>query len=380
MIRAVLLLLLLLAACPATTPAGDARRDLAASDRATSDSRRDVAAAAEARADASSVDRRLPADGGSYQLRSLVLPKCSGKGPGIEDCHARVIWHTSRCSAVAPCDRLVVYWSGGEQSCDTGAYDPLLKDYAAAGFVAACAQPYTTTDEAGAYPIYQEFDRMHELLVQLRALPDVQAAWDGSKLLISGVSHGATAPLVAIAAKAALRKHAAVWTGSSKTAVVLYDGISNPATLEEWAAQQLGCGLFHSRFVGRYGDGKPLLHSCLNKACFCSAPAHASDWAADTVVLGATAPPSPYTCLDVTPQSGSVLYRFVSCSGAGVAACGLLGDIIPDEQQTKAFDAIKGCAGVVASHQTYASCAHTQCGAKLCGLDDTLVWLKTQGW
>jgi len=312
--------------------------------------------------------------------RDLTLPACNGKGPGAQDCHARLFIDSARCSPAQPCERLVVYWSGGEQSCVDGTYDGLMQSYAAEGFVAACAQPFSTSAEAGAYPYYQEFDRMDELMAALRALPEVQAAWTGNRLLIAGVSHGATAPLAAIAAKAALRSHAAVWTGKQATAVVLYDGISNTATLEEWTASQQNCAQWHSRFVGRYGDGAPLLHSCSNKACYCSGPAHAADWAADTTALGSTYPKSPYTCVDVTPQSGTVLYRFVSCSGGSAAPCGALGDIIPDDQQKLAHDGLASCAGVVASYKQYPACAHTLCGSKLCGFNDTLTWLSSQGF
>lgn len=82
-------------------------------------------------------------------------------------------------------------------------------------------------------------------------------------LLISGASHGGTAPMVMIATHRALRDYASVWTGSTHTAVIMFDGISNPCTLDEWVGSQAvgpNCGLFHRRWVGRYGDGAPLVH------------------------------------------------------------------------------------------------------------------------
>jgi hypothetical protein len=325
-------------------------------------------------------DLSAPWPDAGHLIRDLTLPACNGKLPGKEDCHARMVIDVATCSPQAPCDRLVVYWSGGEQSCNKGLYDGLLKNYAKDGFVAVCAQPYTTNTESGAYPFHMEWERMHELMQQIRQAPEVQAAWDGTKLLISGVSHGGTAPLVVIAANRALRDHAAEWTGSTHTAVILYDGISNPALLEEWAGKTQGCSLYHSRWVGRYGDGKPLIHSCINKACFCSTPPHKPDWEADTVVIGATSPKSPYTCQDLTPQSGTVLYRFVSCSGGTAKPCGALGDLIPDEQQKLPHDTMAGCTGITASYKQYPNCGHSLCGSQLCGRLESVAWLKTQGW
>ena len=36
-----------------------------------------------------------------------------------------------------------------------------------------------------------------------------------------------------------MHDYAAVWTGSTHTAVIMFDGISNPRSLEEWAGSQV---------------------------------------------------------------------------------------------------------------------------------------------
>jgi hypothetical protein len=285
-----------------------------------------------------------------------------------------------------------VYWPGGNQSCDdvdsdnVGVFDPLLGRFVEQGFVAACAQPFTTEKEGGAYPYHMEWDRMHHLMQQLR--DETSDIWDGSHLLISGASHGGTAPVVMIASHRALRDYAPVWTGSTHTAVIMFGGISNPRTLEEWAGEQAvgsNCGVFHRRWVGRYGDGAPLLHSCSNNACYCSYPDHAMDWVLDSIIPGTTDPASPYTCDDFIQESGPTLYRFVSCSGTpGSAACGFHdGDIVPDEQQSDLFDTLKTCDGVIASYARY-DCPHILCGGfdthTNCGGADALDWLVENGW
>lgn len=326
------------------------------------------------------------APGTGYDVAPVALKQCDGIGPGGEDCHFRFVHKQGQCCAAKPCDRLVVYWAGGNQTCESGDMDTLLRGYADRGFVAACAQPYTSEGEGGKYPYHAEFDRMHHIMQKVRAV--AAPIWTGDKLATAGTSHGGTAPLVITASAKTLKQHAGVWMGKTHTALMLYDGISNPKTLEEWTGAQpsgSGCGLFHQRFVGRYADGSPLVHSCSNGACYCANPAHAGDWAKDTVVIGATSPPSPYTCSDFAPATGTVLYRFASCSGSpGAAACGLLGDIIPDPQQFEPFQAMKSCPGVTASYAAYPTCSHVLCGGFSanvnCGGDDGVKWLEANGW
>ena len=330
--------------------------------------------------------------GAAREVRPIAIAGCDGLGPGTEDCHARILWDASRCCPGSPCDRLVVFWAGGNQTCDDltatgeGQFDAILGGFVERGFVAACAQPYTTDGEGGAYPYHLEWDRMNHALSRLRS--EVAEVWDGTHLLISGSSHGGTAPLVMIASRRALRDHAETWTGTTHTAVVMFDGISNPRTLEEWAGSQpvaSRCRPMHQRWVGRYGDGTPLLHSCGNGACYCSGPAHASDWAMDTVLLGAVDPTSPYACEDFAMPSGTVLYRLVTCSGTPRAnACDALGgDIIPDEQQSLMYDALSTCPGIDASYASYA-CPHIRCGgfgaSTNCGGAEAVDWLEANGW
>ena len=316
-----------------------------------------------------------PAD----EIVTIDIAGCGGIGPGSEDCHARLLWRPDACGGGA-CARLMVYWSGGEQSCATGTYDPLLERYADAGFVAVCAQPFTTSAEAGRYPYADELERMSHLTARARA--EAGAAWDGTHLLIAGVSHGATAPPAAIAAGRAFHDQPEVWSGSEQTAVVLFDGISNPATLEEWTAEQDNCASWHRRFVGRYGDGTPLAHSCGNGACYCADPPHADDWARDVTAIGAAAPPSPYTCEDFAGDgTAPVLYRYVSCGGGANPACGAAGTIIPDDQQEEPYLAIRDCTGITASYQDLPNCPHTACGGwEQCGGADALAWLEENGW
>ncbi len=308
------------------------------------------------------------------------ISQCEGLGPGKDDCYYRIIWDVSHCEK--GCDRLLVYWAGGDQTCHEGGYDPLLEKYAAKSFIAACAQPFMTGDEAGNYPFYKEFDRMDRVMESIRK--DVYQIWTGKNLLISGISHGAGASLITIAANRSLADHSDNWTGLDHTAVILYDGMSNLAKLEEWFGEKDGCGYMHQRTVGRYGDGSPFTHSCENDSCYCSDPSNNADWIRDTAVVGAGDPAGPYQCEDFSSGEKDVLYRFVSC-GANVAAapCSFTGngDMIPNHQQFEPYDGLKECPAITASYEEYSNCGHSLCGGwDLCGGKDSVNWLEQKGW
>jgi hypothetical protein len=113
----------------------------------------------------------------------------------------------------------------------------------------------------------------------------VKAAWDGSSLLVTGVSHGATIPVTTVARTAF--DDAAAWHGSAHTGVCLFDGIYYLAVLDEF----LGTGnagapcrvpLSHGRMIGRYYTSEPMVHSCSNNKCACD-PDHAPTMDNDTI-------------------------------------------------------------------------------------------------
>lgn len=320
----------------------------------------------------------LPAD----IWQAVTLPACDGLAPGVEDCHYRLLHRPAACGGAA-CSRLIVYWSGGEQGCADGTYDPLLERWADSGLTVACAQPFTTSDESGRYPYADELERMHHLTRRIRE--HAALAWDGRYLVIAGVSHGATAPVAAIASARAFETRPEVWTGRDGTAVILFDGISDPARLEATIGRMRdpGCGLWHARFVGRYAPSAPLTHACDNGACYCAGGGRR--WEVDTTVVGQVGgpdwPASPYTCADLGSPAQRIHYRVVSCGGGQAEPCGALGDIIPDDQQTRFSDALSTCPDLSVHYGDHPGCAHTLCGAwDFCGGKRAREWLDTLGW
>ena len=314
--------------------------------------------------------------------QAVGIAACDGLAPGAEDCHYRLLWRPAACGGGA-CSRLMVYWSGGDQSCKDGVFDPLLEKWADTGVVVACAQPFTTSDEAGRYPYVDELERMDLLTRKIRA--HAGAAWDGRFFVVAGVSHGATAPVAAIAKARAFETRRDTWTGAEGTAVILFDGISDPARLEAWAGLQgdPACDLWHARFVGRYGGGAQLEHRCDSGACFCAGGG--ARWGEDTTVVGQTAsrdfPASPYTCADFGSPSQVVQWRVVSCGGGQAEPCSARGDIIPDDQQTRFSDGLTTCPNVAVTWVDHPGCAHTLCGSwDFCGGERAREWLTTLGW
>jgi len=320
--------------------------------------------------------------------QAVTVPACDGLAPGSEDCHYRLLWRPDACGGT--CSKLLVYWAGGEQSCADGKYDPLLEKWADSGVLVACAQPFTTSEEAGRYPYADERGRMELLTGRIRAQAstlsaDGVAGWDGRYLVIGGVSHGATAPVAAIARSRAFVNRPDIWTGKDGTAVILFDGISDPARLEAsiGLADDPACAPWHARFVGRYGAKAPLAHSCDNDACYCAGGGQG--WERDTTVVGQTAGPnwpgSPYSCADLGTPAQRVQYRVVSCGGGQAAPCGALGDIIPDDQQTRLVDALATCPEVAVTYHDHPGCGHSLCGSwDFCGGEKARSWLTSLGW
>ena len=315
-----------------------------------------------------------------WHARSLSA--CEGLGPGGEDCHSRLLWRPAACGGAA-CATLIIYWAGGEGGCVDGSYDGLLEKWADSGLVVACAQPFTTSDESGRYPYADELERID--LLTRRVRQDAAIAWDGSHLVIAGVSHGATAPVAAIAESRAFATRPDVFTGRDGTALILFDGISDPARLEAWAGLQddPACGLWHARFVGRYGGGGPLTHACDNGACFCAGGG--TGWERDSTVIGQPAtgdwPASPYMCADFASPAQTIHWRIVSCGGGQAEPCSLLGDIVPDDQQQRLADALTTCPELAVTYADHPGCAHTVCGGwDFCGGERARAWLTSLGW
>ncbi len=150
----------------------------------------------------------------------LSLDACLGLSGVQERC--TLVTDATACTA-ARCARLVVVFSGGEQGCATGAgYASVLAGYAAHGYAAVCVNAFATAAGAGVAPYLEEADRFDVAVREATTGPWAQRYWTGEHLLLEGISHGATAPVI-LMARTALdeRPH---WHGSRSTGGCFFDG------------------------------------------------------------------------------------------------------------------------------------------------------------
>lgn len=157
---------------------------------------------------------RPPASG------QVVLDACLGLSGVAERC--TLVTNASACTS-APCSKLVVVFSGGEMGCVTGSgYDNVLAGYAARGYAAVCINYFDTSVGSGTVPYVDEAARIDLAVREATTGAWAQAYWTGRDLLLEGISHGATAPVI-LMARTALDAQAH-WHGSHFTAGCFFDG------------------------------------------------------------------------------------------------------------------------------------------------------------
>lgn len=229
------------------------------------------------------------ADGGAQQEAGVTPPAagtidvlaCKGVDGIDQKCSFRYQFDPQVCSTSNPCDKLVVFWGGGEMDCSK--YDPILKAWSDAGYFATCVILFEDSDAAGLEPYFKEATRVD---LSLRSVVDFgKAVWNGKDLMLAGISHGATAPVIAMARTAI--DDAAQWKGTRKTAACFFDGAYDVAATDELLGTGNDGGVCnapvpHARVVGRYYSSAPIVHSCANNKCACD-PDHSPDMDQDSI-------------------------------------------------------------------------------------------------
>lgn len=304
---------------------------------------------------------------GNIVVDKFIYYDCNGLGPGNDSCYFQTAYNTRDCSVDSPCSRLFLYFCGGGMSVQDGNYDNRMNWWANQGYATGVFQPFNSSDEAGKYPYFMEYARLSFMVQQARDFYTSGGLWTGEYLVVAGISHGATAPPISIAHNSGFKTSPNTWTGSISTAVVLFDGISNPSAFDDWLSLSPSCYFQHGRTVARYGDGYPLEHSCNNHKCYCSNPSSKESWINDTLVIGLEDPLSPYTCDSITLSSGKIYWYIVSCEGEGRPACGPYGDYVPSSQQSGLFNSIQQCTNIISEYYVDSTCGHSACGSTHCG-------------
>jgi len=155
------------------------------------------------------------------------------KETGFQKAGWKFVLDPQKCTGQG-CDKLAIIFSGGMMRCLEGSgdsYDPMLEHYKQKGYVAVCAQTYNDSYGSGAYPFLAEAERVNKIIEDVASDPVIQKAWSGKYLLFTGVSHGATAPVVAMAKTTF--DNAPAWKGTVQTGACFFDGIQNTTGLAD---------------------------------------------------------------------------------------------------------------------------------------------------
>lgn len=180
---------------------------------------------------------------------TIVVDACVGESGVDESCV--LVTNGSACTE-EKCSKLVVVFSGGEMGCVTGeGYGQVLSGYASHGYAALCINYFETLTGSGYAPYVDEAQRIDIAMRAATTGPWAQAYWTGEDLLIEGISHGATAPVILMARTGLeLADH---WQGSHFTAGCFFDGIYDPiSTANLLDSPEWECRVLYNRMLRRY--------------------------------------------------------------------------------------------------------------------------------
>lgn len=150
----------------------------------------------------------------------ITIDACYGQTGVDERC--TLVTNASACTE-AKCARLVVVFSGGEMGCVSGAgYRNVLEGYAAHGYAAVCINLFETAAGSGSAPYIDAAARIDLAVRETTTGAWAKAFWTGEALLLEGISHGATAPVILMArTRLDDQPH---WHGTRSTAGCFFDG------------------------------------------------------------------------------------------------------------------------------------------------------------
>jgi hypothetical protein len=150
----------------------------------------------------------------------IVINDCSGLSGVNEKC--TLVTNASACTG-SKCSHLVVIFSGGEMGCVSGSgYTTALNTYASNGYAAVCINYFDSSTGSGDVPYIDEASRIDLALKEATKGSWANSYWTGEYLLLQGISHGATAPVI-LMARTSLA-NGAHWKGSKFTAGCFFDG------------------------------------------------------------------------------------------------------------------------------------------------------------
>jgi hypothetical protein len=299
----------------------------------------------------------------------FYIEECRGLNSVDQDCYYRYRYDPEQYNSDAGYSKLVIYFSGGGMKCDesfgdeSANYSKILKGFSDDGYIAVCAGMYVEghqNDDVRRIPRHEEKDRIHELIASIRESEAIQELWDGSRLLIAGVSNGATVPVVVMA------RHdiddSAEWKGSQTTAACFYDGIYDVIEVDDKLKRYpISCrGVRNASICSRYTGAAD---------CPDGPDPNNPDVILDSVT---TVDPSEYAVTD---------WKIVECgSNLPAPICGTIGDWdrdwITKGPMESLCDQIDSGANHNCTLDPLPDQGHLSCAASDSGIDKCRLWFN----
>lgn len=191
----------------------------------------------------------------NYQVKAQVSA-CANLGTGSEHCEWVLEYNKAKCSREKKCPKLVVFFSGGQMSCpELNNKYSYLRDYADRGYIGICVKLFKSGSENSKWPRHKLLSRVSTSIEDIKSSETLKSLWTGDELLFSGVSEGATVPLLAMIQTSANKRIS--WKGKYKTAACFFDGIPHVPSFLKFIEQHscfanddlVNCG----RQIKRYG-------------------------------------------------------------------------------------------------------------------------------
>ncbi|MEO6077637.1 MAG: hypothetical protein ABIP54_02530 [Candidatus Andersenbacteria bacterium] len=290
-----------------------------------------------------------------------TVQSCAGMNGVNEPCYFRYEYNANACGGGA-CSKMVIFFSGGEMNCDdsygnsNSVYGRILDAYTKDGYVAVCAGAFMTNKGGQSTPYSQEATRIDTLIKNIRVSSDILKAWNGERLLFSGVSHGATAPVIAMAQTQLDNQPS--WKGLKTTGACFLDGAYNPVVADAFlrsGTPRAQCEALHTATACERYFNTP--NSC---------PA----------VTQSNAVAVQDTIVNVNPSVFAISnWKLVEC-GSALPVCGsrgniTAGDVLPAELIQQLCTSIQGasqrsCTFGSLPEETHQMCAGTPQGINQC--------------
>ena len=287
-----------------------------------------------------------------------TIDECKNLGTGSEICQWR--YNYNNACRQKKCSKLLIYFAGGEMSCPDPVDKPqsYLARYAREGYVAVCARIFESQGAAGQFPLNKEASRVDLLIKTITSDPAIKQGWNGERLLISGVSHGATATAIAMA-RNDFDSADTHWRGSKTTGACFFDGIYDTRDLLNRAFDN-SCSIYqrgYSRYEGRNctWSGNSKIPSTWPHPDTCRSP----DLVLDTIIG-----------VDVS-KFAIKKWKIIEC-GSKMDYCSK--DMVADQPQIELCNRIGADKSKSCTFSTFPTVSHHDCGADPKTQDECRNW------